>query len=163
MDFIIDMLVPFIFLIIWALFTFGGNKKKVKFQKPYKKEKKNNQVSSFFDNIQKSVEEIIKENELSVPFQAKTSAINNTKEKTIKKGKISQPVEVSEKKSVQSADNISSDIYKLKMKTEKGQYQKLQPAFVKRDFSVKKLQEAIIWSEILAKPLSLRDENSIDY
>lgn len=168
MDFI-DKLLPIIVLIIWALLTFSNKKKKRgNAQKPPQSGKKTNPAFSFFENIQKSVENILTENQVSIPLpktsfstntdvKPKAVAITSIEAKTIENNKSSQTV-VSKKKAAQS----KRDSYEPTMKpeSEREEYPNYKNISTKRALSVKRLREAIIWSEILARPISLRDDSS---
>ena len=157
----IEKLLPIIVMLIWVLLTFSVNKKKkkVKSQKPSQKEKKTSNTPSFFDNLQKSVENILMENQRSVPFPLKTADIKRAEVNPIKKEKASQSDKVSKEKSVQSLDDSSE----LEMKPGKERPMKIWRISNRDIISVRKLREAIIWSEILAKPLSLRNDDSFEY
>jgi hypothetical protein len=160
MDFI-DKLLPVIIMLIWFAITFSSNKrkKKGKPQKPSLNEKKHSHTPSFFNNLQKGFEDLLQENQLSVPFPVKTTNIKPVKVTPTEKEKISRsrPEKTPEKKSVKA----TGDIYERTTKSEKIYYPKKRNRSINGTVSVKKLREAIIWSEILAKPLSLRDDSSI--
>ena len=157
----IEKLLPIIVMLLWVLLTFSVNKKKkkVKSQKPSQKKKKTSNTPSFFDNLQKSVEDILMENQRSVPFPLKTADIKTAEVNPVKKEKASRFENVRKEKSVPSIDDSS----KLEMKPGEERPMKIQKISNRDNISVRKLREAIIWSEILAKPLSLRNDDSIEY
>jgi len=140
-----EKLIPILFLIIWSIVALMGKKKKQKKPLP-EPNKKPAKVNSFLGDIKDTVENFL--NELEQPSENVIPDKLNLKGKKDKS--VSEPVDIELKipdKTVKTLSQIPEEsAYTIHKKSSSIEC-----------FSVKKLREAVIWSEILARPISLRD------
>ena len=142
-----EKLIPIIFLIIWTIVAVLGKKKKQKAPTPDKE--KQPAPATPFDKLQNTFKDLFAEleqpvaEELPETLKPQKTKIPETKKTRIEKSK-EMEIEISDK-----------DIKPLEVKSS---YQTHIRKPIRTAVPIKKLREAVIWSEILAKPVSMRDE-----
>ncbi len=151
-----DQIVPIIFLVIWTFIAILGKKKKKK-QAPGPangKSLKPARQSPFLGNLQSTLENVFAQLEKPpqevLPEKPKSPEPSNSevpfeddysREKT--DSEVATPVDMTFVKNTPK-ENVSYSTKKRKSTA--------------ANLSIEKLKNAVIWSEILAKPVALRDE-----
>lgn len=154
MDFL-DKLFPIIVLIIWTLISIKNKQKKGKPKEKPEKNKKPNSVIPLFENLQNSLENLLEANQLSDPLKPQIEDID---EIDIEPKETEIPPESSD--DIQDKNKIiESDKKEKVIKIPKKTHSRSRNISVNGNISVHKLREAIVWSEILAKPVSMRNED----
>ena len=145
-----EKLIPIIFLIIWIIVAVLGKKKKQKAPTPDKE--KQPAPATPFDKLQNTFKDLFAEleqpvaEELPETLKPQKAVIPEVRKTRMEK---EMEIEISDK-----------DIKPLPPKPPevKPSYQPHTRKTARTAVPVSKLQEAVIWSEILAKPVSMRDE-----
>ena len=143
-------LIPIIFLIIWTIIAIKGKKKKK--QVPSTDKEKKLPPATPFDKLQNTFKDLFAE--LEKPVEEKpleTLKPEKTRIPETKKTRIEKDIEIK-----LSDTDIKPSA--PKPQETKPSYQTYTGTVVKTTAPVKKLREAVIWSEILGKPVSIRDE-----
>lgn len=148
----LERLIPLLFLIIWVIATVARKKKQQ--PAPATDKEKKPAPATPFDKLQNTLKDLFAEleqpvaEELPETLKPKKTKIPETTKTRIEKGKDIE-IEISDK-----------DIKPLSPKPQeiKSSYQTHFRERAKTAVPIKKLREAVIWSEILAKPVSMRDE-----
>lgn len=153
MDF--EKLIPIIFLIVWTIIAIAGKKKRRKSSAPdTDKRKKPTTTHSPLGKFQNTLESLF--TELAQPPEEELPETLKPKETLISK--------LTEKeKSISEDAGTEISITNIKpppitKPAIKSAYSIRKKRTTKKEPSVEKLREAVIWSEILAKPIALRDE-----
>jgi hypothetical protein len=148
-----EKIVPLIFFIIWAIVAVLGKKKKQKAPPPDKE--KQPAPATPFNKLQNTFKDLFVELEQPVaeelpetlkPKKAKIPEVRKTRMEKERDREIE--IEVSDKE----IKPLPPEPAKVKPS-----YQTHTRKTVRTAVPVSKLREAIIWSEILAKPVSMRD------
>lgn len=143
-------LIPIIFLIIWTIIAIKGKKKKK--QAPSTDKEIKPPTATPFDKLQNTFKDLFAELEQPVEEELpKTLEPENIKIPETKKTRIEKDMKI----------KMSDTDFKPsapKPQETKPSYQTYTGTVVKSAIPVKKLREAVIWSEILGKPVSIRDE-----
>ena len=143
-------LIPIIFLIIWTIIAIKGKKKKK--QAPSTDKEKKPSPATPFDKLQNTFKDLFAE--LEQPVEEKVLKIPEPQKIKIpetKKTRIEKDMEI-------KMSDIDIKPSTPKPQETKPSYQTYTGTVVKTTVPVKKLREAVIWSEILGKPVSIRDE-----
>lgn len=145
-------LIPIIFLIIWTIIAIKGKKKK-KRAPSTDKEKKLPPPATPFDKLQNTFKDLFAELEQpAVETELpEIPELQKTKIPETRKTRIEKDMEIK-----LSDTDIKPSV--PKPQETKPSYQTYTGNVVKTTVPVKKLREAVIWSEILGKPVSIRDE-----
>ena len=146
-----EKFIPIIFLIIWILIAVLGKKKK-KQAPPPDKEKRPSPATPF-DKLQSTFKDLFAELEQPGVEEELPEILEPKKVKIPerKKTKIEKDIEIK----LQDTDIKPSPPTPPEIKPSYPTYAR---SVAKTAIPVKKLQEAVIWSEILGKPVSMRDE-----
>lgn len=143
-------LIPIIFLIIWTIIAIKGKKKKK--QAPSTDKEIKPPTATPFDKLQNTFKDLFAE--LEQPVEEKVLKIpepQKIKIPEIKKTRLEKDMRI----------KLSDTDFKPsapKPQETKPSYQTYTGTVVETTAPVKKLREAVIWSEILGKPVSIRDE-----
>ena len=152
-------LMPILFLILWMTIAILGKKKKK--QAPSSNKEKKTTPANPFGKLQNTFKDLLAELEQpAVETELpKTPELPKTIIPEVRKTKIEKEMEKRLKKEMEiklSDTDIKPSI--PKPQKIKPSYQSYTKTDVKTAIPVKKLREAVIWSEILGKPVSIRDE-----
>lgn len=147
-----EKLMPILFLIIWSLIAIMSKKKRRR--APASNKEKKTVPATPFDKLQNTLKDMFEElkqpvvDKLPETLKPEKTKIPETRKTRIEKEK-EKGIEISDK-TIRPLSPTTLEI--------KPSYEMYTRKRIKTSVPRKKLQEAVIWSEILAKPVSMRDE-----
>ena len=145
-----EKLLPIIFLIIWTIIVMLGKKKKK--QAPSTDKEKRPAPATPFDKLQNTFKDLFAE--LEKPVEEEIPETLEPEETKIPKTKKTK-IEIDKEMKLSDLDIKPSPPPLPEIKPSYPTYAR---SVAKTAIPVKKLREAVIWSEILGKPVSIRDE-----
>ncbi len=150
MDF--EKVLPIIVFIVWAIIANAAKKKKGQRQSSVQDKNKPKQRGFSLRDLQSGVEKVLKE--LEQPVRTKKAAVSKKVAKRKEQAKKRQ-TSIEQRQSELPVESAKIDISKLDTHSHDSSKEKTMVT-KSRTERFEGLKKAVVWSEILAKPLSLR-------